>query len=299
MIYMENLALKNPMVRQFYLTSELIPHRNISSKLYGKDFVNGEATIYRNSMLFNVPVKAWQKSSLNSSMVILNQQFIMQNMSNADGSNTNYDLEFSKTTLSLSLSYNTRGKLFNKPVMYNTSFTGITEPSYSEYDYSLTGVIMFTLKRTQKTSLSAGVVFLVSPGVRIPAFGLISYSHQFNKNLEISVNLPYRLALRQELNIKNSLSFVTEMSGSKAFFNIDNRYIPEKSNYGTSEIKSGLLYERRLGRKFILGLSAGALYTATSEMKENNSWNNSYFIKNKSTLDTYIDLHISLLPFIK
>ncbi|MCW3804533.1 hypothetical protein [Plebeiibacterium marinum] len=298
MAYMEKLALKNPMIRQFSMTSELIPHRNISSKLYGKDFIKGDATIYRNSMLFKMPVKDWKNSSLSSSASVLNQKFSMHNMTHYDDPNTTYDLDFSKTTLGLSLNYNVRGKLFNKPVMYNTSITGVTDPSFSEYDYSFTGVMMFTLKRTQTTTLSLGGVVLISPGVKIPGFMMVSYTHQFNKNLELSANLPYRLALRQELNTKNSLSFINEMSGSKAFFNIDNRYFPEKSSYGTSEIKSGLLYERRLGRKFVLGLSAGALYTATSEMKENNTWDDSYFIKNKSTLDAYFDINISLLPFI-
>lgn len=61
MLYIEQLALKNPMLRQFQMTSELIPHRNINSKLYGNDFIKGDALIYRNNILFKMPIIDWKK----------------------------------------------------------------------------------------------------------------------------------------------------------------------------------------------------------------------------------------------
>lgn len=56
--------------------------------------------------------------------------------------------------------------------------------------------------------------------------------------------------------------------------------------------------ERRLGKKLVVGANCGALYTTASRMKESTTyWGNSYFLKNKSTLDPYFSISISMLPF--
>ena len=299
--YIEQLALKNPLVRQFNMSSELIPERKISSKLYGDDFIEADALIYRNQMFFRMPVIDWDKSSFSTSIGLLNQLIQLQNVKNYNDALNVQDMEFTTTTLSLSMSFNTRAKLFNKPVIYNTSVTSVFNPSFTEYELSFTGVALLSLKRTATTSLGVGAALLINPSTEIPAFLLLNYSHVFSRcNLELIANLPYHLALRKEIDNKNFLSVVNQMSGSVAFFNIDNRFMPEKSRYGTSEIKSGVLYERRLGKRFVLGLSVGALYTVTSKMEESNSyWDNSYFIKNQNTIDVYFDASISLLPFLK
>jgi hypothetical protein len=297
--YFEDMALKNSLMRQIQVSTEDIPSRNIETSLNDEDFLTGKAQIIRNSFFLRLPLLTVKQSAFNLSMGSFNQLVYLSDIQSLNKNITIDNDVLSKTTLNLSLGYSTRTSIFNKPAFINASFSSLLKPDFSESVLSGTGVVLLNLKRTKKTNLAVGLAVAISPNTKIPAFILFSYEHHFTaSNLDLSLNLPYRMALRKPLGKNNSISFINELSGTFAFYNIRNSYFPERSRYGTSEVKSGLTLERRLGKKLVVGASCGALYITSSRMKESTSyWGNSYFLKNKSTLDPYFSISISMLPF--
>lgn len=300
MVYMENMALKNPFMRQLTLSGEYIPERKISSKLYGEDLINGKATIYRNQINFNLPVTNWKKNTLSASFTYLNQYFILKNSTNYQSQELIGKMYFNNSSILISPNFTKRATLWQKPVVYNLSLNGNFNPSFSKYELSVAGVILLTMKRTQNTSLSIGTVLNINPNSSIPAFPLITYNHKFNNsNIELFLNLPYRLAVRKELSAKNSISFINKLNGYVSFFNLENQFLIKNTNYSTTEIVSGFLYEHRLSKKIVASLSIGTIYSVNSKMKDdkNTFWDDSYIVENKNTFDPYANIKISLLPF--
>ncbi len=300
MAYLEDMALKNPLMRQVKISTEYIPGRDINTSLNNEDFLTGKAQIIRNSFFFRLPLLTFKNNSFNLSLGSFNQHVSLTEIKMHNPDFTFDDNFLSKTTVNVSLGYTTRTTIFGKPALINTAITGLIKPDFSESVLSGTGVVLLNLKRNKQTSLSVGGAVSISPNSKVPAFLLVSYEHHFvAPDLLLTLNLPYRAILRKPVAGKSSISFVNELSGTFAFYNIRNSYVPERSRYGTSEVKSGFTFEHRIGKKFVFGASCGALYTTSSKMKESSSyWGNSYFIKNENTLDPYFNISVSVLPFL-
>lgn len=300
-LYLEQYALKNPLVRQFSISSEVIKRNNFSSSLYGNDFVKGDAQIIRNSVSAKIPVLSWGCNSISTGIDLYQQHVELSNVDNYNKQLQVDNISFNTTTTKLSLGYSRQGTMFNKSVLYHIGASSLFNDFFSESQFSATGLMLFDIKRTANTSISIGGVFLISPRPIIPAFAVINYYHRFQSvNIELTANLPYYLSLRKELSRKHSLSFVNELGGSSYFYKFSNDYLPKKGQYSAIEVKSGILYEYRLSKKLIVGINGGLLYSGNSKMYYNKSYfSKSYLIRSNASVDPYVNIKLSLLPFIK
>jgi|GEM_PF-5248516 len=198
----------------------------------------------------------------------------------------------------MAANFSRRGELFGKPATYSLQFTNLFSPDFSQSQFSFSGVTMLTLKETETSRFGLGAALVLRRTSKMPLFFLVNYNKTFKNNWQLNANLPYRLAIRKEFSQKNSLSFINEMSGTMAFYKINDKYFPGSSRYSTSEIKSGLTFEHRIGQNLVFSVSSGAMYTIASKMREKNKyWDNSFYLKNESSLDAYLNVSLSVLAF--
>lgn len=122
-----------------------------------------------------------------------------------------------------------------------------------------------TLIKTKNSTLTVGIMAFYDPSIPVPAIPFISYYHKFKTpGLEFFLD-PSRIALRKELNSRNSLAIVNNIGGNLSFFKLDVPNLPAKHTFSIFEIKSGLTYAYLIAPKIVFNLSAGANATATSK----------------------------------
>ncbi len=293
----EEFMLKNPKLRPVIFNSEYIPCRKIDSKLYGNDFIEGEAYILRNNVKIALPIYIWNKNMVNVSLNVMNQYIETKNITSNNPEFNIGETGFNVTNIALSLSYTRRDSLFGYPVVYNFGGNGLFVSDFSDCLNSFNAVVIFTFKKTKTTVFSMGLVVVGNQSIQVPVFPLITYLYKFQPDLDFMLKLPYAMSLRKEFYKKNSVSYVNRLGGITSLYNIDYERIPGRSYSGMSEFKSGFLYERRLGKYLIIGAESGLMYTFTSEMgSDKGLWTSDSYLSNESTVDAYFNIAVSLIP---
>ena len=80
------------------------------------------------------------------------------------------------------------------------------------------------------------------------------------------------------------------------FYQTTGGYTVNQARLNMTELRTGLLFERRLGRKFTFGASCGCINTFKSEIHNIVGFRDSgTVLKNKSTLDYYLGINFSVL----
>ena len=295
-------ALLYPRIRQFSITHQEQAVGSINSKLYGNDFFEGKFRVSRTTINMNIPILERKKSNLSANLGVIHQFFYISDITSYDAQHPVSNMNTYIPMLSLGINYMQRDTLFGKPVMFNAAFGSILNPSLSRSQFTFTGLISFPIYHSENSNLNGGVVIVADPSSPVPAFIFLNYFHKFKAiDVDLMVDIPYKIALRKQTTKKTSLSFSNELAGSNSFFEFNNTspVIPEKMTFSTLEIKSGLLFEYRLTKKAVLSLSTGINYTANSKILESNAKPNDYFIKNKNKPVPYFQVGFSLLPFWK
>jgi hypothetical protein len=204
------------------------------------------------------------------------------------------------TTLSLQLAASRSDSLFNRPVVYNVGVTALTNASFSQSRFIVTGLVSFSLRRTATTSLSIGALFAIDPSSPSPVVPFVSYFHSFNAlHLELYADFPSRVVLRRPLSPKSALSLGSNLGGNLSFFNINHTTLPQDAIHTILELKTGFLYEYRFSPKMVLGVNTGILSTLRSKMLENKANVSDSFLENNNASVPFINLSVSFLPFWK
>ncbi|QES88451.1 DUF6268 family outer membrane beta-barrel protein [Rhizosphaericola mali] len=294
----ENAAILNPRLRQFYIAHEEQGTSDITSKYKdGTEASSGTFRIERTLINMNMPILQRGKSTLISSYGFVNQIFhIGTNMPNGSVENTTKSMQM----LTAGLTYATQQKLFGKDLTIIGMTSGLFTASFDKAQLTAMAIASLTLKRTATTQMSVGAAFLYDPSSPSPFLPTFSYYHKFtDANLDFMLDLPYRLSIRRQFSQKFSLAFSNDMIGYNSFFDqanltTDNR---QKFVYSYLEVKSGFLAEYRLGKKAILSLSSGINSPLKSRIFENYSKPNDYLIKNNLHVVPYVQIGFSMLPF--
>ena len=298
--YIENAAILNPRLRQFYVVHEEQGTSDMTSKLKdGTEVSSGKLRIERTRVNMNMPILQRGKSTLIANFGFVNQIFhVGTNLPNGSIENTTKSMQM----LNAGLTFATQQKLFGKDLtiigMANGMFTG----SFDKAQLTAIAMANLTLKRTATTQMSVGVAFLYDPSSPSPFLPTFSYYHKFtDAKLDFMLDLPYRLAVRREFSKKFSLAFSNDMIGYNSFFDQDNLTPSnnQKLVFSYLEIKSGLLAEYRLSKKAFISLSSGINTPLKSRILEKYSKPNDYLIKNNLHVVPYVQIGFSMLPFWK
>lgn len=299
----EQAALMFPRLRQFTITHEENGVGKIRSRLNGNDMFEGDFRSSRTKINFDLPVIQRKTSNVVASLGVIHQFYELSNSKSFDLQNPVYDNNTYMPMVSTGLTYIKTQSLFGKQLTFIASAGGIFNPSMDRSQFTFTGIATVPLIQSANTRLTGGAVILIDPASPVPFFLIVNYFHKFkNWNMDLMVDLPYRIALRKEMTPKMSLTFVNELGGSNSFFEFANPIsdLPtQKLTLSSLEIKSGLMAEYRLTKKAVISLSTGVNYMVNSKIREANSKPNDYFLANKHTPVPFVQLGFSLLPFWK
>lgn len=297
----ENAALMFPRIRQFSITHEENGVGKITSKLHGKELFEGNFRSSRTKINFNMPILQRGKHTLVASLGVIHQFYELTDVKSVDTQNPVVNDNMYMPMLSSGLTYIGRHQLFGKKVTFTATGAGVFNPPLSRTQFTFTGTATVPLIQREHTRLSGGAVVLIDPASPVPFFLMLNYWHKFEDwDMDLTIDLPYRAALRKEMTAKTSLSFFTELGGSNSFFDFTIPALADhKLTMSSLELKSGLMAEYRLSKKAVISLSAGANYMVNSKIREGNSKPDDYFLANKHTPVPFVQIGFSLLPFWK
>ncbi len=295
----EQAALRNPILRQVNISTDIISGGEINSKLYDNPLFKGKINTVRTMAIFNVPVKSWGKNSVSASVSYFQQHLQITDVESYNSGLSNEDIVFNKSTVGLTASFQRIDSLFGRPVFYMASVSGVSNDVSSVKKLSYLGTVLFPLKQTAITRYSLGVVINIDPSLKVPAFVLFTYWHKFKNDLELNFNLPSQVGLRKGISDKLWTTLGTSLSGSQAFFSLDQPNLPHDANYTTIDLKSGLGAEYRLGKKFIVGVNGGVLTPLSSRAFDRTKTSSEYFLSNKMKNVPYVNFSLSVLPFLR
>lgn len=295
--FMADRAWKNPSLRQAGISTDVYASGNIRSDLYGKSFFEGRIQTVRTNTYVNVPLLHIGKNRLFAGAAVCHQTIQLTEVVSRDDALPVQDRVIHNTLLNPTLNYTRLDSLFARPVIYSATASAVIDPNSGQARYAGTGMVMVTVRRTKKATLSVGLIGLFDPAAPVPVIPMVSYLHRFKPGVELNLS-PMGLALRKELDPINSLTLSSTIGSNLALFRRDVVNLPIEKVYTTFEMRSGLTYEHLFNRKVVATVSAGASAMFTSKVFTGNA-SRDPFIKNAQSATPYVRLGVSFLPFWK
>jgi hypothetical protein len=289
------VAEKFPMARLVNVEYDHTMPYKFTSKYLDSELPEGKVnSIFQVKVSSNITLIRKKKWSLGTT---LNYQYFS---ANTDGTNffnnqesfTNHTQDFHYHSESLNLTY--YSKLFNKIIVFSGTATVDGSEQHFERVRGLVTATM-VLKANAQTKMTIGLVGLIDPTSIVPTFITFSYEHKFNNGWMIDAILPKWIYLRKDLASYGRLSVGTELGATMFYlYNNDKAY-----TFSQMDINSGVMYEHRLGKSFILSAKTGMRYSPTSRLVEKNQAFKDYVFESKPKPSLYFNVGISFNPFKK
>ncbi|MDW7694554.1 DUF6268 family outer membrane beta-barrel protein [Flammeovirgaceae bacterium SG7u.111] len=300
--YIDELAFKTPAMRQLIFSTEYLGSGDISSKLNGDPFFDGTTQTTRYFVNMNIPITHIGKNSISGSIGVSHQRISMSEIESYNSDIQVHDMDIEKTVLNGSLRLTRVDSLFNRPIVYMVYTTGLIDPETSQIKLLVGGLGLLTLRKTQKSALSLGLVLTTDPTSPLPVIPFITYETKLSPTTDLSLGIS-GVGVRKMLGKKASIAFSNGLGGSLMLLqydmpSFDGLYFPKKSTYSTLELKSGLTFEYLITKKTIFTLNTGATYFAASNTIEQGKASDP-FIKNKLGIVPFAQVGVSFLPFWK
>lgn len=300
MVYLSNAAMKYPLLRQGFLSAEILGRGNVDAELNGKSLYKGKSQISRIRSVFNIPIVQLGKNTISTTLSYLQQRVDVKNVQSFNHNIPSADFNYNKSTIGVTASFTRLDSIFNRPVAYSISASGLTDELSRIRRFNYVGLVSINLKRTATTSYSIGALLIVDPSSPSPFLPIFSYWHKFNSSdLELFVDIPSRIMLRKQFSERTWVSFGTELSGNLAFFDFDKALLPRDFTHSSIELKTGSSFEYLISKKIILGLNGGLMTTSSSRFFRKEDRPDDYFMKNKNEAIPYVNFSISFLPFLR
>lgn len=296
MVYLTEIAKRQPMLRQGSLTTDFMAKGNLKSSLPNDNKVyDGKLGVSRTKATFNVPISKWNKSSFNAGITYVRQSLTLGANSLEQNAIAN---EGTLSTLGLAASYSLADSLLGNPVFYSATVSALTNELTSIQRLSYMGSIIVSIKRTPTTMTNVGVIMMVTPNIvmPIPFFG---YWHKFNQsNLELNVEIPSNVTLRRPFSNRFWATFGTAIDGNPAFVQHQSATHSLALLYETTELRTSFALEYMVGKKLVLGVRSGIINTINNRLMQKNADRSDYLVKNKMGTVPFFNVSVSLLPFL-
>lgn len=300
--YITEAAVRNPILRQIVVSTEVTGNSTIKSDLYGNRLFEGKVAQSRTSALLTLPLASWAKNSITGSLLFEHSEFSLSDVKTASPEYQGIfqDPKFSRNTVGFNGGYQRIDSLFGRNVVYAANVNGVTGKTGSIQRVNFLGTVIINLKQTATTNLSAGLVLNIDRSINIPVFPVVTYWRKFSNGMELNVNLPQQAYLLKDFNSKFSGSIGTTISVSNTFFEYtDQNIIPQNFNYTVLALQNGVGIEYRLAKKIMISLNGGIQNPLSARAFEVGKNSADYFINNKTGASPYVKLSVSLLPIFR
>lgn len=291
---------KFPSTRFFDLQYEQLGNNAFDSKLYGNDYEKGSLTgQHRVRAAFNVPLIKKQKWTITSSLRYKFDSFDLVDVENTSGSSPvlqnrrNYEYHY----FSGALSFTYISKLFNKAAIYNASIIGDGSDEGFE---RITGLVSasLVLKRTQSTTITAGLIAFVDKMAQFPILPTFTYEHHFaNSKWSADLVLPSYFYMRRPLLENGRISLGSSID-TDSFYTYPNQpCFSTIYKYTRLEVKSGLMYEYNGGKDLTTTFRAGIANVFNGRLTQKGENQHSYIFNDNRTASGYFNIGISYNHF--
>ncbi len=180
-----------------------------------------------------------------------------------------------------------RTKIVGKPLILNASISGDGwNKGFEEVQGTFSAVMVF--KQSATTNFSAGL-YGMTHFIKIPVLPVITYWHQFTPHLSIDVTLPSRAYLRYQFLNNHRLSMGTSMESEQFYLKPGMDNLPEVCLYNRATIKSEIVYEYIINKRFYLIVRGGGIGTLKSGLYKTN--------RKGIDGDPYLEMSHPMTPF--
>ncbi|HEY8934484.1 MAG TPA: hypothetical protein VIM65_04660, partial [Cyclobacteriaceae bacterium] len=203
---LDELALKNPMLRQAGVSTEVFAPGKITSDIHGNSFLKAKFQTMRTNVYFNVPIIQRKKNIFSASVAATYQSMQLYDVTSYETSMPVHTQHVDKTILRTSFTYTRRDSLLHRPVIYSATVSGLMNPETGQYQLIYNGAVIMSVIQTKSSNFSVGLLALRDPTAPLPFIPFISYYHKFKSpGLELFFD-PSRIALRKELSPRKSIA---------------------------------------------------------------------------------------------
>ena len=291
---------KFPTTRILDVQYEQLGPTNYDSELFGNRFERGRIESHnRLKAAFNMPfyVSESKRLILTGSLRYKYETYGFGAIYNYT-SNTNYTREkenFHFMAAAMSTTY--MSTLFKKPIIYNATATvDGNEDGVQRVKGFVTANLV--LKRTENTTITAGVLAMIDPSAIIPITPLLTYNHKFtDSKWDIDFILPQRLLFRRELLENGRISLGTELNSESFYLNLNTSNLKGIYELNQLELKSGITYEYCITPKVITFVKAGVNNVLSTRITEKGERTNKYVYDQSEDTQGYFRFGISYNPF--
>lgn len=290
------------LLRQVSISNDVVGNTTSRLDLYKKQILTSKVFTNRTQANINLPLLSWQRNVISVNLNYAHQYLNYTSRYTGTGASATAvpDQQLNTNTYGFSASYVRSDSLFHLPVTLSGTVTGLTGETGSIQKMSYMANLVFNFKRTATTSISAGGLLLIDPSLNVPFIPVFSYWHRFSgSRLEFIADLPQRVLLRKQFNARNWATVGSEIASSVAFLNLSTYQLPRETNFSTFELKNGFTFEHLFTRHLVAGISTGLFTTVSSRLFSTSDKSNDYFISNKNHIAPYVNVSLSLLPFLQ
>lgn len=178
-------------------------------------------------------------------------------------------------------------KIGGKPLILNANISGDGwSKGFEKLQGTLSAIMVF--RQSATTNFSVGFYGMTLFN-QFPVLPIITYWHQFNPNLSIDITLPSKAYLRYQFLNKHRLSVGTSMESEQFYLKSGMDNLPEVCFYNKSTIKSEIVYEYIINKRFYLIARGGGIGTLKSGLYKTN--------RKGIDGDPYIEISHPMAPF--
>lgn len=163
-----------------------------------------------------------------------------------------------------------RSRLFHKNIVYHASLT--TDGSQEGFERINSSLLMLlTLKKDEKTSLSVGTMLNTSPTAIFYIIPIFSFGYKLHDTWMLDLMVPRYGYIRKEVSLNSRLSVGIRYDDELLFIYPDQPGFTKPHTYVHHEIKAELMYEQHLSRSLILTLRGGGANVLRERITAKNS----------------------------
>lgn len=292
------ITSKFPLTRAFDLQYEQLGGGKFDSKIFKEPFQKGRFSSHQKlKIAANVPFYKNQRLILSGTFRYKYENFNTDYISDVSPYSTGQNILSKYHNLTGAVNATYFSTLFKKTIIYNG--TGIVEGNEKSVQ-RLKGLVsaIIVLKKTQRTTITTGLVAFVDVSAIIPIAPIFTWEHQFeNSQWSLDLLSPHHLYFRRNMFQDGRLTIGAELNSENFYLDFSGTELHGMYEYNQLEVKSGITYEHNLGHNIFLNFKTGWNEFLTGRLTKRGEKTSKYILDIKQDGAPYFSVGISYNPF--